>query len=175
LIPEHKINEKQRREAQWAQEAKRIQLTFLVALIYFVIVAVMIYMTLRFNIPLAVEVHGARQGSPWLALILIVYYVLPLAMGFLIGVVFKPFWPNFRNTVILIFAIHGIYSVIMYGWRQNYLDKWRDVIRVCEMGLEKKEFVVDQEGRRIVSLCRWAAFYRPTSWEGKDDWIYDRR
>ena len=77
-------------------------------------------MTIRSGVPLTDGI-GPRGSRLWLDLILIYYYVLPPVLAVILGMMFRPFWPNFRNFLVTIFVIHGLYSFVVSVIRHQYL------------------------------------------------------
>jgi hypothetical protein len=94
-----------------------------VVFVYYVILIGFVWLTVRVDAPLY---QGAwvRFPSPWLWTLWALYYIIPFFLALLFGILFRPFWLSLRNVLVTIFIIHGLYSVVMFGIRYHYLQKY---------------------------------------------------
>jgi len=85
------------------------------------------YLTLLGLVACAAHVVRSMKGGilpvHWEAILVFFYYLAPILIAFIFGILFRPFWNNFRNLLMSIFLIHLLWSVSIAGWRQMRLNE----------------------------------------------------
>jgi len=71
---------------------------------------------------------GGIFPASWQTALVCLYYLAPLLIAFVFGLLFRPFWNHFRDLLMSIFLVHLLYSIGIYGWRQAYLNERQEVI-----------------------------------------------
>lgn len=87
----------------------------------------LVLLTLKFNLPLRKGDYFAFPTN-WQLFLLVFYYVLPFVLSLFFGLLFRPFWPNFRNLWISLLVLQGIYSLGCFAWREYCLGKWEAAV-----------------------------------------------
>lgn len=91
----------------------------------------LVAVSLWFDIPF--YKGSGNQPDRWLYLVWFFYYVVPWVTAFFLGFVLRPFWPRFRNLLVAILVIQGIYSVSVYALRCVYREKRKEVFHEARM------------------------------------------
>jgi hypothetical protein len=114
----------------------RGSLIFVVTLIYFAMLLGLIYLILRFQIPV-MDGHEAVAPSLWFYMIWGFYYIVPIGMAIFLGTTLRPFWTNFRDLYVAILLIQGSYSLAIFIWRYQYLEQKKEAIYQTKMAVFK--------------------------------------
>jgi len=101
-----------------------ILLILQISFIHFVILLSFITLTIKYDIPLYIGSDGFKP-TPWLGFIQFLYYGLPVLLAFSFAALFRPFWPQIRNLLVVILVVYTCYSVLSYYLRSDHL-KWID-------------------------------------------------
>ncbi len=65
------------------------------------------------------------RGASWRDVLVFFYYGLPVLLALIFGLLFRPFWPHFRNLIVAVFVVQMFYSLGVYGVRWRYVDRRR--------------------------------------------------
>lgn len=77
--------------------------------------------------------------ADWQVVLAGLYYAAPLLIAFVFGILFRPFWKNFRDLLASIVLVHFLYSAALLGWRQVHLNHRQDVISESFLAVVKAE------------------------------------
>jgi hypothetical protein len=157
-------------------QSSPIKLTIHIAFIYFITLAGTI--TCLVVNPYSFEGKDGMVHYPqiWIYMLGFMYYVLPFILGIVFGASIRPFWKNFRNLVVLIFAVHFFYSFLIYSgrwylWNEKYGKSATESSsgkNISAMGNKIFAEHKEQITTIVVFLSRWPAFFRTISWEGNN-------
>ena len=114
----------------------KIPLAGRIVMVYYLILVSLVVLTIQSGQPLDFK----RDGVPfsWVDVIKFTYYVLPLLLAVFYGIIFRPFWPRFRDLLVLILVIHGVYSIFVYSCRVAYFERLKNEtfkLRLAEYSL----------------------------------------
>lgn len=114
----------------------RIPLAGRIVIVYYLVLVSLVMLTLQSGQPL----HFNRDEVPvaWLDVIKFAYYVLPVLLAVIYGIIFRPFWAKFRDLLVIILVIHGTYSVFVYSCRVLYFERLKNEtfkLRLAEYSL----------------------------------------
>ena len=133
---------------QYLVQRSRSRLMKQVIFLYFLTLLGLIFVTIKFGIPLEQGGGDVASPAPWLSIIKTYYYVIPVVLAFVFGLFFRPFWRNFRNLLVTIFLIHLFFSLVIYATRYGYLQKQHvDIARskIAELKiLDLKKVFIDE-------------------------------
>jgi hypothetical protein len=111
---------KTRRQHHQLPASSRIGLTARITVVYYLALLGLVWLTIASDAPLAGG-EGPPASRLWLKIIVFYFYVLPPVLAVILGIIFRPFWPNFRNFLVTVFVIHGLYSFGISVIRHQYL------------------------------------------------------
>ena len=106
----------------WLLERARARLIFRITIVYFLTLFILAFLADGLHIPLSSPLRGGeilRLPTPYLFLLWIFYYLMPFVVAALFGVACRPFWPQFRNLLVTIWIVQGLYSIGAYALRSQ--------------------------------------------------------
>lgn len=80
------------------------------------------------------------------------YYAAPLILASIFGILFRPFWPSFRNLLVAILTIQFLFSFTVCMLRWDYLRKfnannlWRKNDKIKVLDLDPKHYDLNEDG-----------------------------
>lgn len=132
-------------------EHSRILLTVRITVVYILTVLALLGAVLYYKIPL----YGASfyaMPSVTLGLIWVMYYIVPLLLAVVFGLLFRPFGKSFRNIYFAILAAQILFSFIACLFRWEYLlrfetaNYWKKSDRIRIEEFKEQHFDKNQDG-----------------------------
>lgn len=106
-------------------QVPQLILAMQIIVIYCFCVAALVWIVLKYQVSFA---PGLPDTVYWLSLVRFIYYVLPVFLAVIFGLVIRPFWPNFRNLLIGIIVLQLLYGFFASLYRLGYLQLYGNEI-----------------------------------------------